>query len=108
MPVSLLKNYLEQSKKYAGTLVFRGLPDGSWRKLSELVYEITEGRDEDTAIQIDDIAFSEFGISSVPTFVLVKEEDVFASNSSEVKSKEFIKVSGNIGIKRALEMMHEE
>ncbi len=105
MPKELLKNYLEQAKKYNVTLVFRGLPDGSWRKLSELIYELTDGRDEGASIQLDDIAFSKYSVTSVPTFVLVKEKDVFEAGGNADDEGQFDKVSGNIGIKRALELM---
>jgi hypothetical protein len=46
MGKELLKHYLIQAKKYKATLVFNGLPGGSWRKLSELVYEITGESEE--------------------------------------------------------------
>lgn len=105
MPKELLKNYLEQAKKYNATLVFRGLPEGSWRRLSELVYELTDGRDEGALIQLDDMAFSQYNVTSVPTFVLVNERDVFEASGRVDDEAEFDKVSGNIGIKRALEMM---
>ncbi len=105
MPKELLKNYLEQAKKYNATLVFRGLPEGSWRRLSELVYELTDGRDEGALIQLDDMAFSQYNVTSVPTFVLVNEKDVFEASGMADDEAEFDKVSGNIGIRRALEMM---
>ena len=45
MGKELLKNYLNQAKRYKATLVFNGLPGGSWRKLSELVNEVTGGEE---------------------------------------------------------------
>ena len=77
MGKELLKNYLNQAKRYKATLVFNGLPGGSWRKLSELVYEVTGGEEEWVSMQIDDLAFVEYGITSVPSFVLAKEKGVF-------------------------------
>lgn len=105
MGTGLLKNYLEQAKKYNATLVFRGLPEGSWRKLSELIYEITGGKDEGASIQLDDLAFSQYEVTSVPTFVVVNERDVFEASGRTDDEAEFDKVSGNIGIRRALELM---
>ncbi len=105
MPKELLKNYLEQAKKYNATLVFRGLPEGSWRRLSELIYEITDGKDEGASIQLDDMAFSQYNVTSVPTCVLVNEKDVFEASGRADDEVEFDKVSGNVGIKRALELM---
>jgi len=63
MPKELLKNYLEQAKKYKATLVFRGLQGGSWRKTSELIYEITGGKDEGASIQLDDMAFNQYSVT---------------------------------------------
>lgn len=98
MGISLLKSYVEMARKYRAVLIFKGLPNGSWRELSDLIYEITEG--EDTAIQLDDLAFNEYEVKSVPTFVLAKEESVFDAENSNTK---FDKIVGNIGIRRALE-----
>lgn len=99
MSRDLLKSYAREAKNYGAVLVFNGLPDGSWHKLSELVTEIS-GNDPDLiAMQIDDQAFNEFNITSVPSFVLAKEEDIFSENPKVI----FDKVSGSIGIRRVLE-----
>ena len=104
MGKELLKNYLNQAKRYKATLVFNGLPGGSWRKLSELVYQVTGGEEEGVSMQIDDLAFVEYGITSVPSFVLAKEKGVFEERGdNEFESPSFDKVTGNIGIRRALE-----
>lgn len=99
MSKELLKNYVEQAKKYKAILVFNGLPNGSWRELAELIYQITGGTASASALQIDDISFKEYSVTSVPSFVLSSEEDVFTPTSSV----QYDKVAGNIGIKRALE-----
>ena len=108
MGKELLKNYLNQAKRYKATLVFNGLPLGSWRKLSELVYEVTGGDEEGVSMQIDDLALKEYGITSVPSFVLAKEKGVFEEGADdEHGGASFDKVIGNIGIRRALEQMVE-
>jgi type-F conjugative transfer system pilin assembly protein TrbC len=101
---SLLKHYVEQAKKYKAVLVFNGLPDNSFLKLTELVYQITGGTGEATSIQLDNISFKRYGITSVPSFVLNTEEDVF----NQSKPLKFDKISGNIGIRRALETIEEQ
>ena len=104
MGKELLKNYLSQAKRYKATLVFNGLPGGSWRKLSGLVYEVTGGEEEGVSVQIDDLAFAEYGITSVPSFVLAKEKGVFEERGDdEFECPLFDKVIGNIGVRRALE-----
>ena len=106
MGKELLKNYLNQAKRYKATLVFNGLPGGSWRKLSELVYEVTGGEEEGVSMQIDDLAFEEYGVTSVPSFVLAKEKGVFEEGADdEYQVTSFDKVIGNIGVRRALEEM---
>jgi type-F conjugative transfer system pilin assembly protein TrbC len=107
MGKELLKNYIKQAKAYKATLVFNGLPEGSWRKLAELVYDITGGDEEAVSIQIDDLAFTEYGITSVPAIVLHNESSVFEQDGSDT-APVFDKVTGNIGIKRALELMVEK
>ena len=109
MGKELLKNYLSQAKRYKATLVFNGLPGGSWRKLSELVYQVMGGDEEGVSMQIDDLAFVEYGITSVPSFVLAKEKGVFEERGDdEFERPSFDKVTGNIGIRRALEEMREK
>lgn len=106
---TLLKHYLKQAKKYNAVLIFNGLPKGSWRELSNLVYEVTGGSAEEASILLDDISFAKYGITSVPSFVLNVEESIFEEDIFDKNRViEFDKVSGNIGIKRALEVMEEK
>lgn len=103
MGKNLLRSYAKAAKKYNATLVFNGLPDGSWIKLSDLVTEISSNNPELVAMQIDDQAFVEFNIKRVPSFVLSKEEDVFVENPKVT----FDKITGSIGIRKALEVFQE-
>jgi len=103
MSMNLLKSYATSAKKYNAILVFQGLPDGSWRKLSDLVSEISGNDNNAIAMQIDDESFKQFGITNVPSFVLAKEEDVFTENPKVT----FDKVTGSIGIKKALELFKD-
>ena len=103
MSVSLLKSYATSAKKYNAILVFQGLPSGSWRKLSDLVSELSGNDNNAIAMQIDDESFKQFGITNVPSFVLAKEEDVFSENPKVT----FDKVTGSIGIKKALELFKD-
>ena len=100
MSINLLKSYAKSAKKYNAILVFQGLPDGSWHKLSNLVSEISGNDNAAIAMQIDDEAFNQFGITNVPSFVLAKEEEIFSANPKVT----FDKVTGSIGVKKALEV----
>lgn len=96
---NLLTQYAVDAQKYNATLVFNGLPDESWIELSKIIAAITKNTDE-IAIQIDDEAFNYFGITSVPFFVLTQE----SGDPSKEWRLTHDKVSGNIGIRGALEL----
>lgn len=102
MSDALLSSYAKEAKKYNAVLVLSGLPNESWQELSKLVTRVTEG--EEIAIQIDDEAFREFRITNVPTFILSKED----WTDFDAQAKVFDKISGNIGIKSALEEFAKE
>lgn len=106
MNSSLLKNYVEEARHYDAVLIFKGLPGGSWRKLSQLVTEITGDNDEGVAIQIDDEAFDHFGITSVPSFVLSQEDERWMDENAGAEVSD--KVIGNIGIRGALKLIAAE
>jgi len=107
MPLNLLKVYYRQVVKYGGTLVFKGLPNGSFKELTKLVMAISESN-EPGSMQIDDEAFEHFGIKTVPAILLIKEADYFnegfEGNSYRVT---YDKVIGSIGVRAALERFAE-
>jgi type-F conjugative transfer system pilin assembly protein TrbC len=105
MPIGLLKSYAREAIRYNGVLVFRGLPAGSFYKLSQLVTDISSDITGYIAMQIDDEAFKAFDIKSVPTIVLSKPASIF---SEQVRGGSFDKISGNITIKYALEVFAKE
>lgn len=100
MPRQLLKAYAREAIRYEGVLVFRGLPEGSFRKITNLVIDVSD-KNQPCAMQIDDEAFTGFGIRSVPAIVLSKPVSMFDEQKGEGK---FDKVYGNITIKAALEL----
>jgi len=105
MPISLLKIYAKEATKYNGVLVFRGLPAGSFHKLSNLVSDISGDNAEGIAMQIDDEAFKAFNIKIVPTIVLSRSASIF---SEQVKGGAFDKIGGNVTIKYTLEVFAKE
>lgn len=100
MPQALLKNYAKEAHRYSGVLVFCGLPSGSFHKITELVMNISD-ENYPVAAQIDDEAFREFDIKTVPTIVLSKPTIMFLEQTTQ---GQFDKISGNITIKAALEI----
>lgn len=88
MGKQLLKNYMKEAKLYNGTIVFNGLVNGSFRGFVDLVEE------DSPSIIIHDDLFKKYQISFVPTFILLNDE-----------TGQFEKVTGNIGIKSALNII---
>ena len=103
MPRQLLKAYAKEARRYDAVLVFRGLPQGSFRKITDLIMDISD-KSQPCAMQIDDKAFAGFGIRAVPAIVLSKPAAMFDEQKGEGK---FDKVYGNITIKAALELFSE-
>ncbi len=100
MPMNLLRQYHKQASIYEGTLVFKGLPGGSFKELSKLVLEIAE-QGEVGSMEIDDEAFDKFGVASVPVIVLSSEKDCMGEASCAII---YDKISGNLDLKFALEL----
>lgn len=103
MSLNLLRTYYKQAINYGGTLVFKGLPEGSFKELTKLVMQISRGEDIG-AMKIDDEAFEKFGISSVPTIVLSQESNCLFNQNCRLI---YDKIIGNIGIRVALEKFAE-
>jgi type-F conjugative transfer system pilin assembly protein TrbC len=102
MSNNLLKEYAQDAKKYNAILVFKGLPEGSFKALSKLILSMqdTENEESLSAIQIDDEAFERFNVTSVPSMVLSLNSE--CEPNTTCKSS-YDKVDGNISIRNALE-----
>ena len=103
MLISLLKSYAGEAKKYNATLVFKGLPKGSFKELSKLILSMKdEGTREDElrSIQIDDEAFDRFNVTSVPSIVLSHESECETPAACKLT---YDKIDGAIDIETALE-----
>lgn len=112
MPKEVLKNYYKEAEIYGATLVFNGLPNGSFQILGDLITELHASvsnmhlkKRKGAAAVIDDEAFKKYKVQRVPTFLLVKE--VNCHNQKTCKSS-FDKLEGNVGLKYALEQFSEQ
>lgn len=103
MPKTLLQNYAKEATLYDAVLVFRGLPEGSFRALSDLIMSISDDSGSSAAMQIDDEAFAKYKVTTVPTIILSKES-AFLDFDSDKARPIYDKVQGNIAIKYALEL----
>lgn len=100
MPLPLLKEYASDAIKYDATLVFKGLPNGSFKELAELITELRDNKGDIANATIDDESFARFDVNSVPTIVLAEEPAYQPNQTPYIK---FDKLIGNVGIKFALE-----
>lgn len=97
MPTVSFKNLAEEAaqgiihkKDQSPTrLVMRGLVENSFKETAKKIKELTVG------IDIDPKAFEEYGITRVPTFILVRE------------GKEISRLSGNVSLSYAREKLQE-
>lgn len=104
MPIPLLKSYAKEALKYEATLVFKGLPNGSFKELAELIVQLKDEEGDIANATIDDEAYARFDVSSVPTLILTQEPPYYPNQTPLVK---FDKITGNIGIKYALEQFKD-
>ena len=74
--------------RYPFEFVIRGLPDNSFKKLAEKI------KDYGCAVSIHPDLFTKFGVTAVPTFVLV--------DKGTIKG-----VSGNISLEYAMQQLHQ-
>lgn len=93
MPETLLSQSFEQAEHLHVTVVFNGLIDNSMPKTASKLSRLTE-RYPELSIQIDPVAFEDFGIDAVPALV-VSQGQIFDV------------VRGNLALSDALSLIHE-
>lgn len=108
MPKEVIGRYYKEAAKYNGILVFKGLPNGSFKELQLLILELKNynnvkeidgGRGKEAGVIIDDECFKKFGITSVPSIALVREEECFEQSSCKTT---YDLITGNVGIRYGL------
>ena len=87
MPKNLLEQYDQIAKQTGAKLVLRGFKNNSLKETIEVTQKL--------ALQVDPMAFKKFGVTSVPSFVLVDDST-------------FDKLVGNVSIKYALEQFENQ
>ena len=93
MPETLLSQSFDQAEHLHVTVVFNGLIDNSMPKTASKLSKLTEQYPE-LSIQIDPVAFEDFGIDAVPALV-VSQGPIFDV------------VRGNMALSDALALIHE-
>jgi conjugal transfer pilus assembly protein TrbC len=107
MPQGSLRRLIEQGERSRAVLVLRGLKEGSMVKTAVAVRELLGGHK--TAIQIDPQGFDRFGVSQVPTFVLLKDGTQLqhCADASCLPPAAYVQVAGDVTIDYALEWIGE-
>lgn len=107
MPRQTLSMLAEQAQRAGAVLVLRGLRDHSLRKTLAVLQEIVGNRQ--AGWLIDPEAFTRFGITSAPSFVLVTEEageSAKGCRSPQCSAEApFYKLSGDVSLDYALDSM---
>lgn len=91
-----LSNVLE---KVNGAFILRGLPDNSFKKLSEKV-QLLQKLGVNAPLLIDPLLFTKNNVETVPTF-LVSDQD-------EIQQGKIDKISGNISAYYAIQKMAQD
>lgn len=103
MPEGALRKLIEQGERTRAILVLRGLKDGSMVKTALAVRQLLGQRK--TALQIDPQGFDRFGVSQVPTFVLLRDgtQAQSCADASCVPATSYTTLVGDVTIDYALE-----
>ena len=103
MPEGALRKLIEQAERTRAVLVLRGLKEGSMVKTAAAVRQLLGERK--TALQIDPQGFDRFGVSQVPTFVLLRDgtQAQSCADASCVPATSYTTLVGDVTIDYALE-----
>lgn len=114
MPKEVIRAYYKEAAKYKGVLVFKGLPNGSFKELQLLILELQEsnntqqlnkGSSHEVGVIIDDELFKKLNVETVPTIALVRLEECFENSSCKTN---YDSIKGNVRIKYALEVFAKD
>ena len=108
MPAPTLRRLGVQVERSGGTLVLRGLQDGSLTRTVAKLHELFGERLP--ALQIDPQAFERYRITQVPTFVLSKATAQLEERSCQASSctrLSLVKIAGDVSLDYALGLMQQ-
>lgn len=105
MPEATLRRLIVQAEKGRGTLVLRGLVNGSLRETAVRVKELVGERR--VAVQIDPQAFDRYSVKRTPAFVLAAgaSKDMPCNAGTCAPTDNFLLVSGDVSLGYALRHM---
>jgi conjugal transfer pilus assembly protein TrbC len=94
IPDVILLALAQEIKQADGVLIFRGLPNNSFKEFAQHILKLKE-RGFSAEIQINPKLFDEYNITAVPSFVIPREQC-------------FDKIAGNISLEYALEVLNKK
>ena len=102
MPEATISRLLDQAARAGGTLVLRGLVNGSMRDTVERMQRLIGERR--VAVQIDPQAFDRFSIVRTPSFVLVRSGAAAqpCSSGACLAGDQFVMAAGDVSLDYAL------
>jgi conjugal transfer pilus assembly protein TrbC len=105
MPEATLARLADQAAAARASLVLRGLADGSLRQTVARVQRLMGSRE--IGFQIDPLAFDRFGITSVPSFVLLRRGAVPSACEAGTcfAADVYAKTAGDVSIRYAVEFI---
>jgi conjugal transfer pilus assembly protein TrbC len=105
MPPESIGRLAEQASKAGGTLVLRGMVDGSLKRTAETVSDYLK-RYPGAQFQIDPTVFKRFAITQVPTFVISTTPRDAGTCGKECDTRHtFASVAGDVTLDYALEYL---
>ena len=106
LPDSALQSYYQEAQLLGGRLVMRGLKNNSFKDTQ--VKTIKLG----ISFDIDPTLFEEYGITTVPTIVLISDKsrqgNELSNQLNSFQKQEIKKITGHIPLVKALEIMEKE
>jgi conjugal transfer pilus assembly protein TrbC len=105
LPEATLARLVEQAAEARATLVLRGLVNGSLTQTVARAQSLIGSRQ--VAFQIDPLAFDRFGVTQVPSFVLLRRgtEAHSCEAGSCFAADAFVLAAGDVSVRYALEFI---
>lgn len=106
MPDAALQSYYQEVQLLGGKLVMRGLKNNSFKDTQVKTMKLGINFD------IDPTLFEEYGITTVPTILLISDKNRQGNELSNqldlLKKQDIKKITGHIPLVKALEIMEKE
>ena len=110
VPEASLKEMSKHLEKIGGQFIFRGMPNNSFEDFLKVVMDFRE-KGILAPILVDPESFEEYGVTEVPTFVLISPSieilnaEGLSRASEDMPNRKYKKIVGNVSIPYVLGKM---